>query len=102
MGADRLKHKGFSFLETVVSAALLGLVALMLLQSVGSAFQSYSASHRHWKAALELWNRAQQTRATPQSGGQWVFVLPQARPLYRVVLEDGVHQWEVLVSGVRP
>ena len=96
MGTTRLTSEGFSLLEVLFSLLVLTVAIVALLHGVGTAFQAYSAAQRRWEITVDLWNRVEQSRVSPEEGGAWIEVFPQARPLYRVVLGDSVRRWETL------
>lgn len=96
MGTTRLICRGFSLLEVQLSLIILTVAIVALLHAIGVAFRSYSSAHSQWQVTVDLWNRVEQSRAAPGPEEEWIQVLPQARPLYRVVLEDSSRRWEVL------
>ena len=78
----------------------LTVAAVVLLQGVGLSFQVYSIAQHRWKSAVERWNRVQEIRSGLTEPGRDWHILPQARPLTRITVEDALTDdqasWEVL------
>ena len=94
--------RGFTLIEVMLSLVLLMVTSMALLQGLELAFRHYALAQNRWKASVELWNQIEKLRATHSPRGEPLQIIPDSRPLYRILLTDprlGEHSgWEVLHS----
>lgn len=91
---------GFTLLEVLLAGLLVLIAVGSLLHSVTLALRSFQRVHTSWEASIDTWNQAQSARAENSRTGERIQLLPQSRPLYRLLIQtDSAGQqltWEVL------
>lgn len=98
---NQSSESGFSLSEVLVALLILTLASVTLLQCIELSIRQYSLTQKHWKSAVESWNRAEQMRSLTPRGQEKIQILPTARPLYRTILSPGTGlatNWEVLIA----
>jgi Tfp pilus assembly protein PilV len=104
MGTHRLAPpqqgiRGFSLIESLISALLVMIFVIGLLQFTGQALLCYQINEDASTETFDLWNKARDLRRSASVSGDTLIPIAGARPLYRFTLTDSTgRQWEVLCA----
>lgn len=92
-------QEGFSLLEVLMAMMIVVVVAIALMQLLGTGVALQERSDQIWREAVQSWNEIQEIRSgdRPSEIGH---VQPRAemRPLQRAVISSRWRNWEVLLD----
>ncbi len=95
----RSGSRGISLLETLITALLVTISVVGLLQFTGRMLEWYERNQLESREALDLWNRGRVLRRNRPDSADTLVPVPGARPLHRFILRKRHGgQWEVLCA----
>ena len=98
----RPSAEGFSLLELMIVSLLVAALSIAVLQSLAFALQARLRTQERWRASLQRWNRAAQSRVLPETVERRFRPMASARPIRVQLIEDPepgrFNQWEVLCA----
>jgi len=101
MGKNQVRRgfRGFTLLETLITALLVELIVAGLLHFTGHVLACYHSNQVESREALELWNRGRDIRRVRPNSPDTFCPVAGARPLHRFILSNrNGRQWEVLCA----
>lgn len=91
--------RGVSLIETLISALVVTIAVVGLLQFTGQVLAWYQANQAASAQTLELWNKGRDLRRSRPDSTDTVVPIPGARPLHRFVLRNrNGSEWEVICA----
>jgi len=105
MAARRVGHfapengRGFSLIETLITALVVTITAAGLFQFTGHVLLCHQINQAESKDVLGLWNQARGLRRSRPDSQDTIAPVPGARPVHRFILKNRYgREWEVLCA----
>ncbi len=97
--STRPDSQGIGLVEVLITALLITITVVGLLQFTGRVLFWYERNQLESKEALDVWNRSRDLRRNRPNSLDRLVPVPGARPLHRFIIKKRYGgQWEVLCA----